>query len=124
MHPELDRAKLKEVKAKEELQSKEELQPKEESQQRSWWKYIKGTVIKLINRISSSDKDESKRLPIVKTYLSQYYEFITGKSDLNLSPVEVFDEIMYIVVSLLQNSFYNNGSHHCLLYSDIRQVRN
>ena len=113
MHPEIDHVKLK------------ELQSKEESQQQSLWKSFKGALTKLMNRMSSSDKDESKRLPIVKTYLSQYYEFITGKSNLNLSSVEVFDEIMHIVVSLLNNSFYSNGSYHCcFLYSDIKQVRN
>ena len=112
MHPELDRAKLKELHAK------------EESQQRSWWKSFKGAVTKLINPMSSSDKDEYKCFPVVKTYLAQYHKFITGRSNLNLSSVEVFDEIMHIVMSLLSNSFYINGRHDCLLGSDIKQVRN
>ena len=112
MHPELDHAKLR------------ELQQLQQPQQRSWWKSITGAVTKFINRMSSSDKTESKRLPVVKTYLAQYHKFITGKNELNLSPVEVIDEIMYTVMSLLNNSFYTNGSNYCLLYSDIKLVRN
>ena len=113
MHPELDHAKLK------------EFQSKEESQQESWWKSwksFKGAVTKLVNRISSSDRSESKRLPIVKTYLAEYDKFITGKIKLNLNPVEVVDKIIYIVISLLNNSFHINGTSLCSLYSDIKLV--
>ena len=109
MHPELDHEKLK------------RLQSKEESQ-RSWWKSFAGAVTKLINRMTTFDKIEPKHLPIVKTYLAQYYKFITGESTMNLNLVEVADEIMYTVVSLLNNSFYINGISYCSLYSEIKEV--
>ena len=108
MHPELDHAKLKEL---------------QQPQQRSLWKSFTGALAKFISHISSSDKSEPKRLPVVKTYLAQYHEFITGKSKLNLSSVEVVKEIMFTVISLLNNSFYTNGSSFSLLYSNIKLVR-
>ena len=112
MHPEVNHTKLK------------ELQSNEESQQSSWWKFptITGLLTKLKNRFASSDKSEFKRLPIVKTYLAQYYKFITGENSSTLNAVKVVHEIVYIIVSLMNSYFYVNNSNQSLFRSDIKLV--
>jgi len=113
MHPEVNHAKLK------------ELQPNEESQQ-SWWKSLTGipaAVSKFFkNPLSSFDKSEFKHLPIVKIYLAQYYEFITGESTLSLNLIEVVDEIVFIIESLMKSYFRYDGSDHFLLNSVVKKV--
>ena len=113
MHPELNHDKLK------------ELQSKEASQQ-SWWKSITkfpGAVAKFIKSHVPSFS-ETKHLPVVKTYLEPYCKFVTGETDLNLTPLEVVDEIVYTIESLIKSSFYVESSHRCLLAADVKKVHN
>ena len=116
MHPELNHDKLK------------ELQSKEVSQQSLWKSITKfsGAIAKFIKSHvpSFSESENTKRLPIVKTYLEPYWKYITGEIDLNLNPVEVIDEIVYIIESLIKNSFSVESSHRCLLASDVKKVHN
>ena len=112
MHPELNHDKLK------------ELQSKEDSQQ-SWWKSIAkfpGAVAKFIkNRVTSFTESDVKHLPIVKTYLEPYCQFITGENDLYLAPLEVIDEVVYIIESLIKNYFSVEGNR-LLIASDVKKV--
>ena len=111
IHPKLDHDKLK------------ELQSKEVSQQ-PWWKSIAGTVTKFVKSyVPSSGESKFKHLPIVKTYLASYCKFITGETNLNLNPVEVIDEIVYTVQSLIKSYFYVENNRCCLLASDIKKVK-
>ena len=113
MHPEYNHDKLK------------ELQSKEDSQQ-SWWKSftrLPGAVAKFIrNRVTSFTESDVKHLPIVKPYLEPYCQFITGENDLYLVPLEVIDEVVYIVESLIKNHFSVEGSHRMLIASDVKKV--
>ena len=115
MHPELNHDKLK------------ELQSKEASQQ-PWWRSIAkfpGAVAKFIkSHVPSFSESETKRLPVVKTYLEPYCKFVTGETDLNLTPLEVIDEIVYTIESLIKNSFSVESSHRCLLAADVKKVHN
>ena len=113
IHPELNHKKMK------------ELQSKEDSQQ-SWWKSITtlpGTILKSIkNRITSSDENKFKYLPILTRYLTPYYKFITRETESNLNPLEVIDAIVYIFESLKKSFFNVEGGNRYLLASDVKKV--
>ena len=113
IHPELNHKKLK------------ELQSKEDPQQ-SWWKSITklpGTVIKFIkSHVTSSDESKFKHLPVLITYLTPYYKFITGETESNLNPLEVIDTILHIFESLIKSCFDVEGGNRYLLASDVKKV--
>ena len=120
MHPEFNHDKL-------ELQSKEDSQQPKEDSKLPWWKTVvsRGTeaVANLFkSRVTSSDVNEMKSLSVVKTYLAQYTKCITGEINLNQSPVEATDEIVYIIESLIKSYFHVESNHRCLLASDVKKV--
>ena len=97
-----------------------------EASQQPWWKSfakVPGTVAKFIKSyVTSSDESKFKHLPTVKTYLVSYCKFITGEADLYLNPVEVIDEVVYTIQSLIKAYFYVESNRCCLLASDIKKV--
>ena len=113
MHPELNHKKLK------------ELQSRGDPHQ-SWWKSftkLPGKVVEFIRRYTtSSDESNFRHLPILKTYLTPYFKFITRESESNLSPLEVIDITVYIFESLINSYFKVEGGHRYLLSLDIKKV--
>ena len=121
IHPELNYEKLK-----------EELQPKEDPQQ-SWSKSIAkvaksiakfpGAIVKFFTSPTTlSDESNVRDLPVLTTYLTPYYKFITGETESDLSPYEVIDKMVYIFESLIKSYFKVEGGFRYLLAADIKKV--
>ena len=111
MHPELDYDKLKQ------LQSQEESKP-------SLWKTLTGWVSKKIAGLTTSSGETNvKSFPVVKIFLSTYYDVLTGRKPFRGSPITIMNDIIYIFNSLFKGFYHYDVSHRYSCWnSHIKQV--
>jgi len=112
MHPDLDYNKMKELESKQETKS-------------SLWKSFTSRLTKIFTSFSTSSAEKNiKSFPVLKIFLSTYYDILTGRKPYRGSPITIMNDIIYIFSSLFKGCYHYDVSkqHYSNKNFHIKQV--